>query len=78
MGLIDRQSAIDAVNNAFDRETLLNGFVRSIAVRAIRDMPSAEPTLKEAVSVIRDFLNRGEFIATSTFKTEDGKILKTD
>jgi len=40
---ISRQAAIDAVNNAFDRETLLMGFVRSIAVRAIRDMPSAEP-----------------------------------
>ncbi len=41
--LIDRQAAIDAVNNAFDRETLLTMFVRSIAVRAIRDMPSAQP-----------------------------------
>ena len=41
--LIERQTAIDAVNNAFDRETLLTGFVRSIAVRAIRDMPSAQP-----------------------------------
>ena len=44
--LISRQAAIDAVNNAFDRETLLTGFVRSIAVRAIRDMPSAQPELK--------------------------------
>ena len=43
--LISRQAAIDAVNNAFDRETLLTGFVRSIAVRAIRDMPSAQPVL---------------------------------
>ncbi len=41
--LVSRQAAIDAVNNAFDRETLLTGFVRSIAVRAIRDMPSAQP-----------------------------------
>lgn len=41
--LISKQAAIDAVNNAFDRETLLDGFVRSIAVRAIRDMPSAQP-----------------------------------
>ena len=41
--LISRQAAIDAVNNAFDRETLLTGLVRSIAVRAIRDMPSAQP-----------------------------------
>ena len=41
--LIERQAAIDAVNNAFDRETLLTGFVRSIAVRTIRDMPPAQP-----------------------------------
>lgn len=41
--MISRQAAIDAVNNAFDRETLLTVFVRSIAVRAIRDMPSAQP-----------------------------------
>ena len=40
--VIYRQATIDAVNNAFDRETLLNGFVRSIAVRAIRDVPSAQ------------------------------------
>ena len=40
---ISRQAAIDAVNDAFDRETLLTGLVRSIAVRAIRDMPSVQP-----------------------------------
>ena len=45
--LISRQAAIDAVNNAFDRETLLTGFVRSIAVRAIRDMPSTQPEQKK-------------------------------
>jgi len=44
--LISRQAAINAVNNAFDRETLLTGFVRSIAVRAIRDMPPAQPEPK--------------------------------
>ena len=44
--LIERQAAIKAVNNAFDRETLLTGFVRSIAVRAIRDMPTAQPEQK--------------------------------
>ena len=47
--LISRQAAIDAVNNAFDRETLLTGFVRSIAVRAIRDMQSAQPEPSDAV-----------------------------
>ena len=45
--LISRQAAIDAVNSAFDRETLLTGFVRSIAVRAIRDMPSAQPDVPD-------------------------------
>ena len=44
---ISRQATIDAVNNAFDRETLLTGLVRSIAVRAIRDMPSVQPETKE-------------------------------
>lgn len=43
--LIDRQAAIDAINNAFDRETLLTGFVRSVAVRAISDLPSAQPEI---------------------------------
>ena len=47
--IISRRDAINAVNNAFDRETLLTGFVRSIAVRAIRDMPSAQP--EEAIPV---------------------------
>ena len=41
--MINRQAAIDAVNNAFDRETLLTEFVRSIAVRAIRDVPTIQP-----------------------------------
>ena len=46
--LISRQAAIDAVNNAFDRETLLmgTGFVQSIIVRAIRDMPPAQQRLR--------------------------------
>lgn len=44
--LISRKQAIDAINSAFDRETLLAGFVRSIAVRAIRDMPPAQPEYK--------------------------------
>lgn len=41
--LISREDAIHAVNKAFDRETLLNTFVRSIAVKALNTMPSAEP-----------------------------------
>ena len=44
--LISRKAAINAVNNAFDRETLLTGFVRSIAVRAIRGVPFAQPEQK--------------------------------
>lgn len=66
---INRQATIDAVNNAFDRETLLTGFVRSIAVRAIRDMPSVQPERK-----------KGEWIEISsinhTYKcSECGRLL---
>jgi hypothetical protein len=41
--LIDRQAAIDAVQHAFDRETLLNRFARKVAVDALKTMPSAQP-----------------------------------
>lgn len=41
--LISREEAIHAVNKAFDRESLLNTFVRSIAVKALSTMPSAHP-----------------------------------
>ena len=41
--LIDRQQAIDAIENAFDRETILNRFVRKIAISAVRLLPSALP-----------------------------------
>lgn len=49
--LIDRQQAIDAIENAFDRETILNRFVRKIAISAVRLLPSAHPELcEDAVS----------------------------
>ena len=41
--LISRQAAIDAIENAFDRETILNRFVRKIAISAVRLLPSAQP-----------------------------------
>lgn len=40
--LIDRQAAIDAIENAFDRETILNRFVRKIAISVVRLLPSAQ------------------------------------
>ena len=40
--LISRQAAIDAVTKALDRETLLNSFVRKVAVDAVKALPSAE------------------------------------
>lgn len=43
--LIDRQATIDAVNNEFDKETILYRFVRSVAVRAIKHVPSAQPEI---------------------------------
>lgn len=39
---IDRQTAIDEINKALDRETLLNSFVRKIAVEAVKKTPSAD------------------------------------
>ena len=41
--LISRQAAIDAVNRALDRETLLNRLVRKVVVDAIRIVPPAQP-----------------------------------
>lgn len=41
--LISRQAAIDTVQHAFDRETLLNSFVRKVAVDALKAIPSAQP-----------------------------------
>ena len=43
--LISRQAAIDAVEHAFDRETILNRFVRKIAISALKVMPSAQPEI---------------------------------
>lgn len=39
---IERQAAIDDVNLAFDEETLLTGFVRKVAVSALKLMPAAD------------------------------------
>ena len=39
---IDRQTAIDEINKALDRETMLNSFVRKIAVEAVKKTPSAD------------------------------------
>jgi len=41
--LISRREAIDAVQHAFDKETLLSSFVRKVAVDALKTMPSAQP-----------------------------------
>ena len=41
--LISRQAAVDAIQHAFDRETLLNSFVRKVAVDALKTMPSIKP-----------------------------------
>lgn len=42
---ISRAAAIDAINKALDRETLLNSFVRKVAVDAVKAMPSAQPEI---------------------------------
>ncbi len=43
---ISRQAAIEAVNRALDRETLLNRLVRKVVVDAIRIVPPARPDEK--------------------------------
>ena len=52
--LIYRQAAIDAIESAFDRETILNRFVRKIAISAVRTLPSAQPeiTLESAIDYL--------------------------
>lgn len=40
--LIERQAALDAINKAFDRETLMNSFVRKVAVDAVKVLPSVQ------------------------------------
>ncbi len=44
--LIRKQDAIDAVNRALDRETLLNRLVRKVAIDAIRIVPPVQPDEK--------------------------------
>ena len=41
--LISRQAAIEAINKALDRQTLLNCFVRKVAIDAIKQLPPAQP-----------------------------------
>ncbi len=41
---IDKAEAIEAVNRALDRETLLYSFVRNVAVSALKLMPAADVT----------------------------------
>ena len=40
---ISRQAAIDAIENAFDRETILNRFIRKIAISAVKQLPPVQP-----------------------------------
>ena len=45
--MISRQAAIDAASKALDRQTLLYGFVRKVALDAIKNLPSAQPERKK-------------------------------
>lgn len=40
--LINRQDAIDAIQKAYDKETLLHRFVRGIATKTLNNLPSAQ------------------------------------
>lgn len=52
---ISRKAAIDAVNKALDRETLLYGFVRKVAIDAIRLLPSAQTERKKGKWIGTEF-----------------------
>lgn len=41
-GYVYKQTAIDEINKALDSETLLNSFVRKIAVEAVKKLPTAD------------------------------------
>ena len=46
--LVYQQEAVDSINKALDRETLLNSFVRKVAVDAVKVLPPVD-----AVPVVR-------------------------
>ncbi len=49
-----------------------------ILLNAIADISSAQPSIRDAISAIRQFLDSGKFITTCKFITEDGVCLMTD
>lgn len=61
--LISRQDAINAIENAFDRETILNRFVRKIAISAVKLLPSAQPKQRWIPCSDVPDTNRNVFIA---------------
>lgn len=69
--LISRQAAIDAVQHAFDRETLLNSFVRKVAVDALKTMPSAQPK----VEPFSDAISRAEVLKYAQLVRDDEGIV---
>ena len=42
---ISRKAAIEAINKALDRQTLLNRFVRKVAIDAIKQLPPTQPEI---------------------------------
>ena len=60
--LISRQAAIDAIESAFDRETILNRFVRKIAISAVRKLPPAQPEREDYTEMKREFIRMAGYI----------------
>ena len=44
---ISREAAVEAINKALDRQTLLNCFVRKVAIDTIKQLPPAQPRREE-------------------------------
>jgi hypothetical protein len=58
--LISRQAAIEAINKALDRQTLLNRFVRKVAIDAIKQLPPAQPEPSQVAKDIARIVGNGK------------------
>ena len=63
--LIKREDAITAINKSLDRETLLNSFVRKIAIDAIIQVPSADRPQGEWIESFKPItVKQGVYLGT--------------
>jgi hypothetical protein len=73
--LISRQAAVDAIQHAFDRETLLNSFVRKFAVDALKTMPSVKPQERTGHWIIIDDCEKFIAKCSECGRIEDSRMI---